>query len=121
MKGEGEECGGSYGLKGRCSSSLACYSYDEPERKYIFAPYGICGKYNIDKDQNCLLFDYEGCNLVDDFCDCRKETACINPFKYPSEERCARDLHKRKLRNREISGGVIVPVYSNSLLQVLVL
>ena len=58
-KSEGDECGGSYGLKGRCSTGLACYSYEEPEQHFSFAPRGICGKYNIDKDQNCLLFEYE--------------------------------------------------------------
>ena len=42
-----------------------------------------------------MLFEYEGCNLVDDFCDCRKEMACINPFEYQSRHQCVNDLHKQ--------------------------
>ena len=42
-----------------------------------------------------MLFEYEGCNLVDDFCDCRKEMACINPFEYQSRNQCINDLHKQ--------------------------
>ena len=94
-KGEGEKCGGSYGLKGRCTSGLACYSYEDQSSRFSNAPIGICGKYNIDKDQNCLLFEYDGCDLVDDFCDCRKEMACINPFEYQSREQCDNELHQQ--------------------------
>ena len=36
---------------------------------------------------------------MDDFCDCRKEMACINPFVYASREECIADFSAGECEN----------------------